>query len=225
MNTILLPTAASAAFLAAFVSVFSLWRNRMEGVFREDPLHMMQFLFYFGLLIFSIGEIAFVASILYSDDVLISYIPSITRMFGMLFWLLGVLNYVRATDKVLKWIDFKVWILQLVFCSVSVLFVIIGIYIEQPNTNVITTVNLSIFTLGTCIMTCFIFYLLWIFKKGKFRYFILAIFSCLFLMLIRNIVIAYSTNALLDLVALTLALESYVCIWISESLFFQLFRT
>ena len=221
-EVIIISTAISAAILAAIVSLFSLWRNRTEGLFKEDPLYMMQLLFYFGLLIFSIGEAANAASILFPSDVLISYLPGITRTFGMIFWLLGVLNYVRATNKVLQFIDYKVWILQILVCSLAVLTVSNGIYFNQSNTSIITSINLIGFTFGIGIMTCFIFYIGWIFRKGELREFLLALFSCLFFMLIRSIVIAYSANEVLAFVSLTLSLEVYVSLWLSESLYFQM---
>jgi hypothetical protein len=194
----------------------------MEGLFREDPLHMMQLLFYFGLLIFSLGEAAIAASIVIPDDVLIRYLPSTTRMFGMIFLLLGVLNYVRATDKVLGFINIKVWVFLIVLCSLTIVFIITGIYFEQSTTSIIVIFNLMIFTLGMGIMTGFIFYLLWLFRNGKLRGILLAISSFLFLMLIRSIVIAHSTNSLMELISLAFALESYVCVLASESLYFQL---
>ena len=221
----LVSTAISASVLAAIVGLASLWRNHMEGLFKEDPLYMMQLLFYFGLLIFSIGEATIAASILFPDDMLISHLPGLTRTFGMIFWLLGVLNYIRATNKVLEFIDFKVWILLIFICSLVVLIVGTSVYSTDSTSSIITSINLIVFTLGTGIMTSFILSLGWIFRKGELRNFLLALFSSLFFMLIRSIVVAYSTNALLALVSLTLALETYVCIWISESLLFQMFHS
>jgi hypothetical protein len=224
-EAIIVPTAISAVILSAFVGLFSLWRNHKEGLFREDPLYMMQLLFYFGLLIFSIGEAAVATSILFPDDVLISYLPSLTRTFGMIFWLLGVLNYVRATNQVLEFINIKVGIFLILICGISVVSVAASMYFSQTSTNIIVMANFIIFSLGIGIMTYFMLYLAWIFWNGKLRDILLSVFSCLFLLLIRCIVIAYSDFAIFTMVSLALALEAYVCLLASESLFFRLMNS
>jgi hypothetical protein len=219
---VVVPIAFVASIFAAFIGIIGLWHNRREGLFREDPLYMMLVLLYFGLLIYAIGEAAIAARVILSDDVLINYLPSMTRMFGMIFWLLGLMNYVRATNHVLEYIDSRIWFFLILTCCMSVIIVLPGIYLALENTSVITIINLVIFTIGIAVMTCFMLYLLWIFRKGEFKNMLLSVFSCLFFLFIRSVIIVYSTDAILDVIALTLALEAYLCLWISESLFFRL---
>lgn len=223
-EAIVIPVAVIGAIISVIAGIFSLWRNRVGGLFSEDPLHMMQLLFYFGLIVFSISEVSIAASVLFADDIIIGYLPSMTRVFGMIFWLLGVLNYVRATNKVLEFINVKVWILLILFCIISVASVVVGFLYGYGNSSIFTMVNVTIFTLGIGIMTFFVLYLAWIFRLGEFRNLLFSIFFCLFFALLRSIVIAFSTDAMFVVVSLTLALETYLCLWISESLFFNLLK-
>ncbi len=120
-STIMTAGSLVAFIVAVIVGLATLLRFTAFGLFREDQFHMMGVLVSVGILVMALSEASAAAATSFPDIAIFPYMITSARVIALLFWVIGIVGYVRTSNSVLRFAFPRLWILVFILAIISII--------------------------------------------------------------------------------------------------------
>lgn len=196
------------AFLTGFVGLFQFGKGDFT---KEDRFHMMNLLIALGLVLYSVSDVALVVLSGQQGSDVFHNTASLTQSPGMLFWAIGVLGYLRASNKVLGTTDDRKLVGGMVTIPIVAVIVLTMTVISlSPVREPIEVITTAPLVAGVGVTTVALIYVLWTFRQGRLAVPLGLSLLAVFFMLVRLGTWSFVGVSLLDPYLQLLSIESYL---------------
>lgn len=164
-NTFIAISAAASALLAALVGIGLFARG---GLMREDRFRIMNLAVSVGLVFFFIADLANYALSQATLSDMLSLGIDLIQLLGLLFWVIGIVGYFKASNQVLEYMSMKVMWIVLIGSSALCSFLVLLWESEHViQLDLLESVIKTPFMFGLALVVASMAALFWIFRTGR----------------------------------------------------------
>jgi hypothetical protein len=184
-DTFIRISAAASALLAALVGLGLFARG---GPVREDRFRIMNLAISVGLVLFFIANLVNIVLPQASQGEMLTLEINLVQLFGLMFWVMGIVGYLRASNQVLGYVSRKtMWVALLGSSTLCALPVLLWDSEHTLQPNLLESAVKASFVFGVTLVVVSLAALFSIFRAGRLSLPLGLGFVGVFLMMVQNL--------------------------------------